>query len=247
VLYGVGARLDEQPDLLFRLRAVEGAELVAGATADLTLAAGAPAADRVLRDDDMAALFGLDMASPAAPAAPAKPNAKPPVARPPRGRAQAPKAAPPAAATTAKTARGARAGAKAAVPSGANSRKSVAAAAADGRGSGAAGARASTASAKPAGKARKPSSVGSTAAAGRTIVDLPKASDEKAATQAQREQSPSKSPRAARATPNGSSIPVSKVAPGTGTAVTTRAPARRDRAEWSWKARAAARKAKRKA
>ncbi|HEY4982738.1 MAG TPA: SWIM zinc finger family protein [Pseudolabrys sp.] len=31
VLYGVGARLDERPELLFRLRAVDEAELVTGA------------------------------------------------------------------------------------------------------------------------------------------------------------------------------------------------------------------------
>ncbi len=67
VLYGVGARLDQQPDLLFRLRAVDGAELVAEATADLLPGASAPAPDRVLQVDDMAALFGLDMAQEQAP------------------------------------------------------------------------------------------------------------------------------------------------------------------------------------
>jgi len=68
VLYGVGARLDEQPELLFRLRRVEGAELLAGAAADMPFAAGTPTAGRVLRDDDVAALFGIDMAMPPEPA-----------------------------------------------------------------------------------------------------------------------------------------------------------------------------------
>lgn len=68
VLYGVGARLDLQPDLLFRLRAVDGAELTAGAAAGLPLAAAAPTAGRVLRDGDLAALFAIDMAPPPEPA-----------------------------------------------------------------------------------------------------------------------------------------------------------------------------------
>jgi uncharacterized Zn finger protein len=74
VLYGVGARLDEQPELLFRLRRVEGAELLAGAAADMPFAAGTPTAGRVLRDDDVAALFGIDMAMPPEPAVDSAPR-----------------------------------------------------------------------------------------------------------------------------------------------------------------------------
>ncbi len=62
VLYGVGVRLDEQPELLFRLRGVEGAELLAGAASGMPFAAGTPSAGRVLQNDDVAALFGIDMA-----------------------------------------------------------------------------------------------------------------------------------------------------------------------------------------
>ncbi|HTE37945.1 MAG TPA: SWIM zinc finger family protein [Reyranella sp.] len=61
VLYGVGARLDQQPQLLFVLRGVDQNELIAGAGQGLA-AGSAPASAKVLQDDDMAALFGLEMA-----------------------------------------------------------------------------------------------------------------------------------------------------------------------------------------
>jgi uncharacterized Zn finger protein len=62
VLYGIGARLDLQPELLFRLRAVDETDLVAHVDAALPMAQQGPAADRVLETDDVSALFGLDMA-----------------------------------------------------------------------------------------------------------------------------------------------------------------------------------------
>jgi uncharacterized Zn finger protein len=61
VLYGVGARLDQQPDLLFVLRGVDQNELIAGAGQGLA-AGSAPTSVNVLQDGDMAALFGLEMA-----------------------------------------------------------------------------------------------------------------------------------------------------------------------------------------
>jgi uncharacterized Zn finger protein len=61
VLYGVGARLDQQPELLFRLRAVNETDLLAHLDTALPLAKGAPEAGKVLADDDLSALFGLDM------------------------------------------------------------------------------------------------------------------------------------------------------------------------------------------
>jgi uncharacterized Zn finger protein len=61
-LYGVGARLDAEPALLFVLRGVEANDLLAGAGGNLTLAKRAPSAANVLADDDVAALFGLEMA-----------------------------------------------------------------------------------------------------------------------------------------------------------------------------------------
>jgi len=61
VLYGVGARLDQQPELLFRLRDVDEKDLIAGADTDLSLTNGRVENGKVLADDDVAALFGLDM------------------------------------------------------------------------------------------------------------------------------------------------------------------------------------------
>jgi uncharacterized Zn finger protein len=62
VLYGVGARLDEKPQLLFVLRGVDENELLAGAGQDLAISKSTPAATKVLADNDVAALFGLEMA-----------------------------------------------------------------------------------------------------------------------------------------------------------------------------------------
>src|SRR5262249_10961699 len=59
-LYGVGARLDEKPQLLFALRGVDESDLLARAGDDLSLKNAAPA--KVLDGDDVAALFGLEMA-----------------------------------------------------------------------------------------------------------------------------------------------------------------------------------------
>lgn len=61
VLYGVGARIDNEPELLFRLREVDERDLIAGAGRALP-AAQAVAADRILESEDLSELFGLDMA-----------------------------------------------------------------------------------------------------------------------------------------------------------------------------------------
>jgi uncharacterized Zn finger protein len=63
VLYGIGARLDLQPELLFRLRAVDETDLVVHVDAALPMSKQRPAAGRVLATDDVSALFGLDMAA----------------------------------------------------------------------------------------------------------------------------------------------------------------------------------------
>jgi uncharacterized Zn finger protein len=62
VLYGVGARLDEKPQLLFALRGVDEKDMIAGADQNLARSQPAPKAANVLGDGDVAALFGLDMA-----------------------------------------------------------------------------------------------------------------------------------------------------------------------------------------
>ena len=76
VLYGIGARLDQQPDLLFRLHDVDEKELIAGAGQALPLAKKAPAAKKVLGGEDLSALFGLDMAPDASPAKPKRQKAQ---------------------------------------------------------------------------------------------------------------------------------------------------------------------------
>jgi uncharacterized Zn finger protein len=62
VLYGVGARLDRTPQLLFVLRGVDENELLAGAGPDVSLSRSAGSKAKVLDDTNMAALFGLEMA-----------------------------------------------------------------------------------------------------------------------------------------------------------------------------------------
>jgi uncharacterized Zn finger protein len=59
-LYGVGARLDEAPRLLFVLRGVDESELLAGTGQEITCSKPAPAS-AVLNDGDVAALFGIEM------------------------------------------------------------------------------------------------------------------------------------------------------------------------------------------
>lgn len=67
VLYGVGARLDEQPELLFTLRNVDAKDLVARVGAGLPLAKKAPAAGKMLDESKLAEVFGIEMADALAP------------------------------------------------------------------------------------------------------------------------------------------------------------------------------------
>jgi uncharacterized Zn finger protein len=76
VLYGVGARLDQQPELLFRLRAVNEADLLARINVATMLPKEGPDAGRILAADDVSALFGLDMDAPAVPAPEIPPQRK---------------------------------------------------------------------------------------------------------------------------------------------------------------------------
>ncbi len=70
VLYGIGARLDRQPELLFTLRQVEQQELIANAGAELPAKARRPASTKVLASDDLSEMFGIDIAPEARPAKP---------------------------------------------------------------------------------------------------------------------------------------------------------------------------------
>src|ERR1039457_5104847 len=92
VLYGIGARFDHQPELLFRLRAVDELELVASAGKAAPLGKGARAADKRLGGEDLSAMFGLDMVQSATPAAsdgrkPAKPKPAKKAVAPPKTKA----------------------------------------------------------------------------------------------------------------------------------------------------------------
>ena len=90
VLYGVGARFDAKPELLFRLRQVDEQQLIARAGTGVPLAKKGPAADKVLDGTGLSELFGIDLADedrapqpkqairsrPAPPAAPRHPKRK---------------------------------------------------------------------------------------------------------------------------------------------------------------------------
>jgi uncharacterized Zn finger protein len=60
VLYGVGARLDESPELFFQLRNVDHTELITAA-GKATVVARAAKPDRVLKSADLAGIFGIDV------------------------------------------------------------------------------------------------------------------------------------------------------------------------------------------
>jgi uncharacterized Zn finger protein len=61
VLYGIGARLDERPELLFKLRTVDEKDLIAKSGRGLALAKTGPAAEKVLSHEGLSELFGLEM------------------------------------------------------------------------------------------------------------------------------------------------------------------------------------------
>ena len=91
VLYGIGARFDHQPELLFRLRAVDELELIANAGKAAPLTQHGPAAGKMLESDDLSAMFGLDMAQTTTPTttpAPARPKPTKKAAAHPRKKAK---------------------------------------------------------------------------------------------------------------------------------------------------------------
>jgi len=72
VLYGIGARLDEKPDLLFALRNVDAQDLIARAGKSLPRTRKGPAAEKVLDASDLSEMFGIEMAQAAEPGATAR-------------------------------------------------------------------------------------------------------------------------------------------------------------------------------
>ena len=61
VLYGAGARLDAAPELLFTLRGVDQQDLVAVDSMS-AVTSRARGGERVIADDDLSAIFGIDLA-----------------------------------------------------------------------------------------------------------------------------------------------------------------------------------------
>jgi uncharacterized Zn finger protein len=75
-LYGIGARLDAEPELLFGLRKVDAKELIARAGGSDDLPRAAPRSSRILDSSTLADVFGIDLAGSAPPFA-EKPKPKP--------------------------------------------------------------------------------------------------------------------------------------------------------------------------
>jgi len=67
VLYGVGARLDEHPELLFLLRGVDHEELIS-AEVGVAAAGGIKGGRKRIADDDLSDVFGIEMAEEVTPA-----------------------------------------------------------------------------------------------------------------------------------------------------------------------------------
>ena len=60
VFYGIGARLDREPELLFKLRDLDHLELIAApGAADLT--ASPTAREKIIAEDDLAGIFGIEI------------------------------------------------------------------------------------------------------------------------------------------------------------------------------------------
>jgi uncharacterized Zn finger protein len=62
VLYGIGARLDHEPELLFTLRKVDQQDLITKAGSDLSKKRKEPPSARVLASDDLSEMFGIEIA-----------------------------------------------------------------------------------------------------------------------------------------------------------------------------------------
>jgi len=61
VMYGIGSRLDEKPELLFVLRGVDHNELISKATTRSVLTQTKSAGRKTLEDDRLAEVFGIDL------------------------------------------------------------------------------------------------------------------------------------------------------------------------------------------
>jgi uncharacterized Zn finger protein len=97
VLYGVGARLDQQPESLFALRRVDANDLIRQIDTGLPESRKRPASSKVLDDAFVADVFGIEMAEIYAPSKPTAGRKKPST-----DKVTAKKAAKPAASTVGK-------------------------------------------------------------------------------------------------------------------------------------------------
>jgi uncharacterized Zn finger protein len=90
-LYGVGARLDHSPELFFTLRQVDQTDLLAAAGSALAFPSAVPAPGRVLADESLSTLFGVELASvDGEPPALARKRRREPQLTPPKQAASAP-------------------------------------------------------------------------------------------------------------------------------------------------------------
>lgn len=85
VMYGIGARLDHSPELLFTLRNVDPTDLVGEAVSSRNLDAAFGESDASLAGEDLGAIFGIELD------AGAPLDAKPQKARGSRSKVKAPK------------------------------------------------------------------------------------------------------------------------------------------------------------
>ena len=72
VLYGVGNRLDHQPELLFQLRQVDHLELIAAAADSAALVKKSASKKKTIAREDLAQVFGIELDAPAPVAKPSR-------------------------------------------------------------------------------------------------------------------------------------------------------------------------------
>lgn len=83
VLYGVGARLDEKPELFFTLRGVRMEELITAASSTATAPlGGSTATGKEIEESALGDIFGVEIETSAPTSTPVKPARKPPAAEP---------------------------------------------------------------------------------------------------------------------------------------------------------------------
>lgn len=77
-MYGIGARLDDKPELLFKLRGVDASELIGAASINLAETKTTSKSKRIIEADDLGDVFGIDLEG----GAPTKPTEKKPKPKP---------------------------------------------------------------------------------------------------------------------------------------------------------------------